>query len=64
MATIETSMSIKKPVEQVFAYLADVRNQKALTPMITDVVTDGKMSLGSHHKIKTTVMGRPFDSRN
>ncbi len=64
MATIETSISIAKPVEQVFAYLTDVQNQKALNPMITEVVTDGKMGVGSRYKIKMNVMGRPFESEN
>ncbi len=64
MATIETSISIAKPVEQVFAYLTDVQNQKSLNPMITEVVTDGKMGVGSRYKIKMNVMGRPFESEN
>lgn len=64
MATIETSISINKPPEQVFAYLIDVQNQKALNPMITEVVTDGKMGVGSRYKIKMNVMGRPFESEN
>ncbi len=64
MATIETSISIARPVEQVFAYLTDVQNQKALNPMITEVVTDGKMGVGSRYKIKMNVMGRPFESEN
>src|SRR5512141_502659 len=64
MATVETSININKPVEQVFAYLTDVQNQKALNPMITEVVTDGNMTVGSRYKIKMTVMGRPFESDN
>ncbi|MGE5073126.1 MAG: SRPBCC family protein [Anaerolineae bacterium] len=64
MATIETSINIDKPVDQVFAYLTDVQNQKALNPMITEVVTDGNMAVGSRYKIKMTVMGRPFESEN
>ncbi len=64
MAKIETSISINKPVEQVFAYLVDVQNQKTLNPSITEVVTDGKMGVGSHYKIKMNVMGRAFESEN
>jgi carbon monoxide dehydrogenase subunit G len=64
MATIETSISINKPVEQVYEYLTDVQNQKALNPGITDVVMDGGMAVGSRYKIKMTVMGRPFESEN
>ena len=64
MATVETSISINKPVEQVYAYLTDVQNQKALNSSITEVVTDGPVAVGSHYKIKMSVMGRPFESEN
>lgn len=64
MTTIESSISIDKPVEEIFAYITDVQNQKALNPMITDVVTDGSMAIGSRYKMKMTVMGRPFESEN
>ncbi len=64
MANIETSLSINKPVEQVFAYLADVQNQKSLNPSITEIVTDGPVAVGSHYKVKMSVMGRPFESEN
>ncbi len=64
MANIETSISINKPVEQVFAYLADVQNQKSLNPSITEIVTDGPVAVGSHYKVKMSVMGRPFESEN
>jgi carbon monoxide dehydrogenase subunit G len=64
MATVETSMSINKPVEQVYAYLTDVQNQKALNPSIIEVITDGPLAVGLHYKIKMSVMGRPFESEN
>ncbi len=64
MATIETSISINKPVETVFAYLTDVQNQKALNPSITAIETSGPMAVGMHYKTKMTVMGRPFESEN
>ncbi len=64
MAKVETSISIMKPVEQVYAYLTDVQNQKALNSSITDVVMDGPVAVGSHYKIKMTVMGRLFESEN
>ncbi len=64
MAKIETSISINQPVEQVFAYLTNVQNQKSLNPSITEVVTDGPVAVGSHYTIKMVVMGRPFESVN
>jgi carbon monoxide dehydrogenase subunit G len=64
MATVETSISINKPPEQVFAYLADVQKQKALNPSIIEVLTDGPIAVGSHYVVKLSVMGRPFESEN
>jgi carbon monoxide dehydrogenase subunit G len=64
MAAIETSISINKPAEKVYAYLTDIQNQKALNPSIDEVVMDGKLAVGTHYKIKMTVMGRPFVSEN
>jgi carbon monoxide dehydrogenase subunit G len=64
MANVETSISINKPVEQVYAYLTDVQNQRALNSSITEVETDGPVAVGSHYKIKMSVMGRPFESEN
>ena len=64
MATIETSISIKKPVEKVFAYLTDVQNQKALNPNILDVVVNGKVAVGTRYTIKSKYGAREFSSEN
>jgi len=64
MATIETSISINKPVEKVFDFLTNLQNQKALNSSITDVVYSGKVGVGTRYKIKGTVMGRTFESEN
>jgi uncharacterized protein YndB with AHSA1/START domain len=64
MAVIETSISIKQPVERVFEYITDVQQQKSLNPSITAVEMDGPMAVGSHYTIKMTVAGRPFESVN
>lgn len=64
MATVETSISINKPVEKVFDFLTDLQNQKALNPSITEVVVGGKVAVGTRYKIKGTVMGRTFESEN
>ena len=47
MATIETSISINKPVEKVFNFLTDLQNQKAMNSAITDVVVNGKVAVGT-----------------
>jgi carbon monoxide dehydrogenase subunit G len=64
MATVETSISINKPPDQVFAYLTDVQNQRALNSSIIEILTDGPVAVGSHYKVKMSVMGRPFESEN
>ena len=64
MATVETSISINKPVETVFDFLTNLQNQKALNASITDVVFSGKVGVGTRYKIKGTVMGRTFESEN
>jgi carbon monoxide dehydrogenase subunit G len=64
MATVETSITINKPVEKVFNFLTDLQNQKAMNSTITDVVVNGKVAVGTRYKIKGTVMGRTFESEN
>jgi carbon monoxide dehydrogenase subunit G len=64
MATVETSISINKPVETVFDFLTNLQNQKALNSTITDVVFSGKVVVGTKYKIKGTVMGRTFETEN
>ncbi len=64
MATIETSISIGKPVEQVFEYLTDVQNQKSRSPMITEIVMDGAPAVGKQYTIKMNVMGRTMETVN
>jgi len=64
MATVETSISIKQPVEKVFAYITDVQNQKAMNPSITEIKTSGKMAVGMHYTVKMTMAGRQFESEH
>ena len=64
MAIIESSVSINKPVEKVFAFLSDLNQQKAMNSTITDVVFSGKVGVGTKFQVKGTVMGRNFESNN
>lgn len=57
MATLETSVSIGKPVEKVFEYIINLDNQKKLSAYITGVEVDGPVKLGTKYKIETTSMG-------
>ncbi len=64
MAKIETSISINKPVEQVFGFLTNLENQKALSAAITDVVVDGKVAVGTRYTIKSKYGNREFNTVN
>ncbi len=64
MAKIETSISISKPVEQVFEYLTNVQNQKAGSPYISEIVMDGAPAVGKQYTIKMNVAGRAMETVN
>lgn len=64
MAKIETSISISKPVEKVFAFLTDLGNQKAMSSTITDVVFSGKVGVGTKFTIKSKYGNREFSTEN
>lgn len=64
MATIETSVSIKKPVEQVFEFITNLDNQKKLSSYITGIEVGGPVQLGTKYKIETTSMGHKNVTNN
>jgi carbon monoxide dehydrogenase subunit G len=64
MATIETSISIKKPVEKVFEFLTNVGNQKSLNPAISEVTVSGKVAVGTRYTVKSKYGAREFSSEN
>jgi len=57
MATIETSTTINKPVDQVFAFITNLDNQKKLSTYITGIEVSGPLQLGTKYQIETTAMG-------
>lgn len=57
MAVIETSVKINKPVEQVWAFITTLDNQKKLSSYITGIEVSGPLALGTKYKIETTSMG-------
>lgn len=64
MATIETSVSISKPVEKVFEFITNLNNQKKLSSYITGVEVSGPVKLGTKYKIETTSMGNKIVTTN
>ena len=64
MAKIETSISINKPVEQVFAFVTNPMNMKSLSPATTGIIFDGKIAVGSRFTIQSKYGPREFNSVN
>lgn len=65
MTIIESSISINKPIEQVFEFITNLENQKILSPLISAVEVSGPLKVGLQYKVKTTVgPGLKFDSVN
>ena len=64
MAKVETSISINKPVEQVFAFVSNPMNMKSLSPATTGVIFDGKIAVGSRFTIQSKYGAREFNSVN
>lgn len=57
MAVIETSVKVGKPVEQVWAFLTNLDNQKKLSTYITGIEVSEPLKVGTRYKIETTSMG-------
>ncbi len=64
MATLETSVSISKPVEKVFEFITNLDNQKKLSTYITGIEVDGPVKLGTKYVIETTSMGNVIKTTN
>jgi carbon monoxide dehydrogenase subunit G len=57
MAVLETSVKVNKSVEQVWAFITNLENQKKLSTFITGIEVSGPLQLGTKYKIETTSMG-------
>ncbi|HVN16946.1 MAG TPA: SRPBCC family protein [Anaerolineales bacterium] len=64
MTIIESSISLNKPVAQVFEFITNLENQKKLSEYVTGVEVPGPVQVGLRYIIKTAVAGRTFDSEN
>jgi carbon monoxide dehydrogenase subunit G len=64
MAIIETSVQINRPVETVYAFLADLQNLKAQNPSLTSVTLNGPVAVGTHYITKVQAAGREFSIEN
>ena len=59
---IETSTTINKPVEQVFAFVTNPLNLKSLNPNTTGIIFDGKVAVGSRYTVQLKYGAREFNS--
>jgi uncharacterized protein YndB with AHSA1/START domain len=67
MARIEESVEINRPIDQVFAYVTDIKNLSKWEPAILEVeqTSSGQIGIGTTFKGANKVMGRgmPFTSK-
>jgi uncharacterized protein YndB with AHSA1/START domain len=67
MARIEASVEINRPIDQVFAYVIDIKNLSKWEPTILEVeqTSSGQIGIGTTFKGVNKVMGRrmPFTSK-
>ena len=63
MALVEGEIVIRRPVEEVFDYLADERNEPSFNPRMSRVqlLTPEPIGLGSRFGVEMTMMRRVFD---
>ena len=66
MIDVATRLEIARPVEVVFAFVADQTNAPRWQPELHEVkrLTDGPLGVGSEHEFVRTFAGRRVASRN
>ena len=66
MIDIATSVEIERPVQEVFAFVADQTNAPKWQTDLHEVrrLTDGPIGVGSEHEFVRTFAGRRLSSRN
>lgn len=66
MIDVETSVEIARPVQEVFAFVADQTNAPQWQTNLHEVrrLTQGPIGVGTEHEFVRTFAGRRFASRN
>lgn len=63
MATAEISITVERPIEEVFAYVVAIENLKEWVPVILDSwpVSGSQPEVGSKYMVKAEVMGKTME---
>jgi uncharacterized membrane protein len=63
MVRVEGEIVINRPVEEVFDFVADERNEPRYNPRMrrADQLTEGPIGAGTRFRAQTVSMGRPVD---
>ena len=64
MTTVDTSIQINRPAEEVFKFITNLENQKAIQSGISEVILSGPIAVGTRYTLKGQVMGRNFSTEN
>lgn len=63
MATAEITITVERPIEEVFAYVVAIENLKEWVPVILDSwpVSGNQPEVGSKYMVKAEVMGKTME---
>jgi uncharacterized membrane protein len=63
MVRVEGEIVINRPVDEVFDFVADERNEPRYNPRMrrADQITEGPIGAGTRFRAQTVSMGRPVD---
>ena len=63
MARVEGEIVINRPVNEVFEFVADERNEPRYNPQmrVAEKITDGPIGVGTRFRVKTVSFGRPVE---
>ena len=64
MVTHEKKITINRPVEEVFAYVSDLKNSQEWQPALAEVtrITEGPLGIGTQYSSVRKFMGRRMES--
>lgn len=64
MALLESSSTINKPAEEIFAYITNLENQKKMSQYITAIEVSGPLQVGAKYKVITNNGGHKIETMN